>query len=363
MTDFRSAGEKIHMKRLFLSIFMLIALALPAFAELDGMVVNVADSGEITVNKGIADSVTPGTKWYIYRSGKPKAEIEAVLVDNYTTQARIVSGSGVSVGDKATTKAFTSPIAGTAEAKAQARPTIEDKIPKNQVDPRFRNTPKPKEETAESTAKAYDKLVASCTKTASFSGGTGKHRKTSIDPMLTYNMFSKLNSSSVLTLQNVIPTVYGEVAYNKTMRDQQKQCCVDIAVTWWSENLLDAYSDMIAFREGRTSTDQRLALRNGLYSQKGVDKFIVFHIKMKNTGRANVQIEPFHWHAYLLDDQGNRVKAERYDQILDRTLTPGQETEGNIYFLKYDASGRNFSGSHATLVLEDILAERATMKF
>ena len=344
-----------------LIVLLFFTLALPVFADLEGMVVNVAQNGEITVNRGIADNVTPGTRWYIYRNGAPKAEVEAVLVDNYTTMVRVVSGNGVAVGDKITTKPFaTAPK----EKKEETAKNIESTIPKNKVDPRFKNTRKPKEETAESTENRYRKALSSSTKKASFSGGMNKQRRTSVNPMMAYNMFSSFTTrGGGLIWQEAATTVTGEAAYNATMKNQSKFCSVDVEVTWWSDNLLDAYSDMIAFKEGRTSMEQRLAMRNGLYSQRGTDKFLVFHVKMKNTGKANVQVEPFHWHAYLLDGQGNRLKAERYDQILDRTLTPGQETEGNIYFSKYDASGRCLADDKISLVLEDILTERATLKF
>ena len=117
-------------------ILLFFALALPVLADLEGMVVNVAQSGEITVNRGIADNVTPGTRWYIYRNGSPKAEVAAVLVDNYTTTVRVVSGSGVAVGDKITTK----PFAAAPKEKKETAKNIESNIPKNQLDPRFKTT-------------------------------------------------------------------------------------------------------------------------------------------------------------------------------------------------------------------------------
>ncbi|MGM9998091.1 MAG: hypothetical protein ACI38Q_01620 [Candidatus Bruticola sp.] len=343
-------------------ILLFFALALPGLADLEGMVVNVAQSGEITVNRGIADNVTPGTRWYIYRNGAPKAEVEAVLVDNYTTTVRVVSGSGVVVGDKITTKPFAS---APKEKKQATAKNIESSIPKNQLDPRFKTTPRVKEETAESTEQSYRKALAASTKKASFAGGASQMRKASVNPAAVYNVFSGYTTShgGGLLWQNALSVLPGEVGYNVGMKRINKNCCVDIEVTWWGDSLLDSYSDMVAFREGRTSMEQRLAMRNGLYSQKGADKFVVFHIKMKNTGKVNVQIEPFHWHAFILDSQGNRLKPERYDQILDKTLTPGQETEGNVYFSKFDSSGNNIADGKVTLVLEDILSERATMKF
>ncbi|MGM9991484.1 MAG: hypothetical protein ACI376_01360 [Candidatus Bruticola sp.] len=350
------------MNRLAGIIILFFALTLPVFADLDGMVVNVAQSGEITVNRGIADNVIPGTRWCIYRNGSPKAEVEAVLVDNFTTTVRIVSGSGVAVGDKITTKPFAS---APKENKQTAAKNIESSIPKNQLDPRFKTTPRAKEETAESTEKNYKKALAASTKKASFVGGASNLRRSSVNPALVYNVFSGYTTShgGGIIWQNALSVLPSEVGYNVSMKNMNKNCCVDIEITWWGDNLLDSYSDMVAFREGRTSMEQRLAMRNGLYSQKGADKFIVFHVKMKNTGKVNVQIEPFHWHAFVLDSQGNRLKPERYDQILDKTLTPGQETEGNVYFSKFDSSGNIIADGKVTLVLEDILSERATMKF
>lgn len=366
--------------------FIFSAFTASVWADLNGMVVNISQSGEITVNRGVADNVTPGTRWYIYSNGKPKAELEAVLVDNYTTQAKVVSGSGVSVGDKATTKAFASSAPPPAAAAPPAAVSGADpqsgvgalpddaetalnssssarSIPKNKQDKRFKTKTQEKPETSETTENSYKKLLNSCTKRVSFSGGVDNRSKTSINPMNAYNMFSTLTTTNIVTPQIIIPTIIDEYNYNKSSKESVKLCSLDVEVTWWSEGLVDAYSDMMAFREGRTDMEQRMAMRGGLYAQKGVDKFVVFHVKMKNTGKSNVQVEPFNWHAYLVDDQGNRVKAERYDQVLDRVLAPEQETEGNVYFLKYDASGRNFSDRSVTLVLEDILAERATLKY
>ena len=351
------------MKRSLYAILLFLWLALPSMADLNGMVINVSPGGEITVNRGLADQVKPGLRWYVYDRDQPKAELEAVLVDNYTTQARIVSGSKVVVGDKATTKAFSAaPAAGQVASQSKS---IESTIPKNKPDRRFSTTPRQKEETLESTQENYEKRLSASTKKANFSGGASKMRRSSVNPMLVYNVFSRYTNSATagITLQNALPTAWSEVSHNKKMKEFNTYGSLDVSVTWWNDNLVDAYSDMMAFREGRTSVDQRLQMRNGLYAQKGTDRFLVFHVKMKNVGKSNVQVAPFNWHCYLLDKEGNYVKPQRYDQILDRTLTPGQETEGSVYFSKQEVAGRNFSGDNVTLVLEDILADRATLEF
>lgn len=358
---------------LICSVILLLTLIFPSWADVNGTVVSVKD-GEITIDRGSADNVTPGTHWQVYRNGKKKAELEAILVDEYNSYLRLVSGDEVKVGDKVVSKDVSLKNKLEATTVSSNQISVNDDVPENpetidkakakKEKKKISRSNKNKVETAESAEKKYNKLVPGYTKKANFSGGTSKLRRTSVDPYLTTNAFLNFfNKHTEPVWQNTIPTVVDEVRYNVGMKSMHKTLSLDVEVTWWSEDLVDAYSDMMAFREGRTSMEQRIAMRNGLYAQKGIDKFIVFHIKLKNVGKENVQIEPFHWHAYLLDDQGNNVKAERYDQILDKALIPGQETEGNIYFLKYDASGRNFSGSHVTLVLEDILTERQTMKF
>jgi len=105
-------------------------------------------------------------------------------------------------------------------------------------------------------------------------------------------------------------------------------------------------------------------MRASLYAQKGLDRYVVFNVKLINKGPGTVQLSPFHWHMYVLDAQGNRVKAERYDQVLDRTLNPDQWVEGNIYFMKVDVAGRPLlPPGKVKVALEDILGDRGEMSF
>ncbi len=348
-------------------LLLLVVAALPAMADSLGMVTSCAESGEVVVNRGVEDNVTPGTHWYIYRSGKPQAELEVVLVDSYASTARVVSGGGVRVGDRISDKVFTS------APKEQKSPIetgkdeeeVASSIPLNQIKDRNPGV-RPKEETVESTAARYDKMLAASTQSHKFSGGAAEKRKTTIDPLSVANLFSAYgyHGSNWANYQTVLPTVINEVDTNLANRKLYKNSLLKIDVTWWSDELMTAYSDMLAFREGRTDQDQRIAMRSGLYAQKGMERFLVFNVKMENSGPGVAQVQPFHWHMYLLDDQGNRVKAERYDQILDRTLNPGQKVEGNVYFLKVDAAGRPIAaGKTVRVIFEDVLNEKCEMKF
>lgn len=365
------------MRNIPLALLFMCLLAWPVQAATIGGVVNCTESGEIVINRGANDNVIPGLHWYIYRNNKPVAEVEVVLVDSYSCNAQVVTGGDVAVGDRVTDVPFKTPLSkkdypteALRQAAEAANPSdsgavASTDIPKNVLTNRNPGTPA-REETAETTAKTYEACLSKSSKTHKFSGGAAKKSRTSVNPLQAANLFSATGygGSSWTTWQNVLSVVPGEVANYMSNKKLYKDSMLRVEVIFWSEELLTSYSDMLAFREGRTSTEQRLALRSGLYAQKGLERFYVFNVKMHNDGPGIVQVEPFHWHMYLVDAQGNRVKAERYDQVLDRSLNPGQSVEGNVYFLKADSAGRPVvTGKSMTIVLEDILAERAELKF
>ena len=60
-----------------------------------------------------------------------------------------------------------------------------------------------------------------------------------------------------------------------------------------------------------------------------------------NRGPGVMQLAPFDWHVYMMDPAGNRIKAERYDEILDKALNAGQEVAGYVYFPRRDPTGKS----------------------
>lgn len=358
------------MRQLSLVILLLALLVVPVFGADGGMVTKCSENGEVVINRGVEDNVTPGTHWYIYRAGKPLAELEVTLVDSYSCTASVVSGGMVRVGDTVSEKPFAKtpdkseyPVA--VMAPPPAAETSPSGAPKNQLTNRNPGAPV-QEETAESTEKRLSKLMSTQSKGHKFSGGGSKLRQTSVNPLHVANIFSATaNGTNWTTWQNVLSVGLQEVGTNVSNKKHFKECRLQVDVTYWNEDLLNAYSDSLAFKEGRSSQEQRLAMRTGLYCQKGLDKFLVFNVKMKNVGPGTVQLERFDWHIFLVDSHGNRIKAERYDQILDRAMNPDQGVEGNVYFLRVDSSGRDIAEGKkgVTLVFEDVLGERAEIKF
>jgi len=212
----------------------------------------------------------------------------------------------------------------------------------------------------------YQKLLAQSTQTRDFAGGAKANNKMRVDPLNTLNMFTTFGYGGQywFNVWDIASVVGAEASRNISNSQQYKDNRLQLQVTYWSDALLEGYADSLALRENRTSVEDRLAMRANLYAQKGLDRFLVFNVKLLNRGPGTVQLSPFHWHMYVVDAQGNRIKAERYDQVLDRTLNPDQSVDGTIYFLKTDVAGRPVLGpGKVKVVLEDVLGDREDLAF
>lgn len=354
------------MRQIPFVLLLLGLLALPVLASPEAMVTRLTEGGEVVVNRGVEDQVTPGTHWYVYRNGKPVAELEVELVDSYTSKARVVQGSGVQVGDKVTDKAFTTaPVPAAVETPVAASTPAGAATPASAATPAAGRTATPSV-TAGDAQKSYDKLLAGATRTHTFKGGAQASTDIKIDPLNTLNMFTTFGYGGQYWMNpwNIISVTGAGAATNVANSTLYKDNQLQIQVTWWNEALLEGYADSMALRENKSSVEDRLAMRASLFAQKGLDRYHVFHVRLANRGPGTVQVSPFHWHMYLTDAQGNRVKADRYDQVLDRTLNPDQTVEGSIYFMKVDVAGRPIlPPGKVKVVLEDILGERAEMSF
>ncbi len=364
------------MRQAPLILLLLGVLTLSAMASPGAMVTRLTDAGEVVVNRGVEDQVTPGTRWYIYREGKPLAELEVHLVDNYSSRARVVQGGGVRVGDRISSEPFDAPppeVAAeeppgpdqdveAAMARAQAasaRPAATDRKPASSRGAAVTGP-------AQDPEKAWQTLLSASTQTADFAGGAKANRQVRVDPLNTINMFTTIGYGGQYwpNIWNMVSVGGAEVTRNVSNSELYKNNKLQVQVTHWSDALLEGYADVMAARENRASVEDKLAMRASLYAQKGLDRYVVFNVKLINKGPGTVQLSPFHWHMYVLDAQGNRVKAERYDQVLDRTLNPDQSVEGNIYFMKVDVAGRPLlPPGKVKVALEDILGDRGEMSF
>ena len=354
------------MRHIFAFILLSLLTLAPAWSGEVGMVVKTPEDGDIMVNRGTEDSVRPGTHWYIYRDRKPIAELEVQLVDTYSSYTKVVSGGGVRVGDVVSdTKFETAPkpedFAPVPKANTYAAPSPEQ-------DARYSIFRGQSPETLESVNEKFRDMAAASTKSCEFTGGNKQARRTTANLPQIVNIATVLPSINYLNplvlAQSAAAVIPHEISTNVGAKSFFKGCQIKVETTWWSEELTGAYADTIAFQEGKNTPQERVLMRSALIGQKGLDRYVVFHVKISNSGEGNVQIEPFHWHMFLVDSQGNRIKSERYDQILDKTLAPTQTIEGNVYFPRFDANGQDIVGDQGVLItFEDILSDRAEVRF
>jgi hypothetical protein len=142
----------------------------------------------------------------------------------------------------------------------------------------------------------------------------------------------------------------------KTSRNVGPHSTVLVAVTYYSDALIDAQARYFASKEGITEEAQILEVKQGIIQQIGTDSNMVFHIKINNQGSTALQLAPFKWHCYVINSAGKKVNATRYDEGLDRGIGQQQEVQGYIYFPKTDESGMpNTSGSLVRVTLESFL--------
>ncbi|HXE73346.1 MAG TPA: hypothetical protein VNO81_11870 [Candidatus Nitrosotenuis sp.] len=349
---------------LLMTILATAWLASGARAAAQGMVTRV-EGEEVVVNRGAQDQMIPGSRWYVYRMGRPVAQIEITLVDQYSSRARIVEGGGVQVGDQFNDRPFAQAPASAGETAAPP-PAAPPGAGNPGLPPEAAGSPALDQESRQEIQESYERYLASRTATRTFAGGAQAKKDVQLNPWMLLNLAGSwgANGQWIASPQVLVATGAEAIGTNTITHDIYKDSKVDISVTWWDDGLVERYADQMALREGRFSVQDRLSMRASLFAQKGLDRFLAFSVTIKNHGPGSVQFAPFHWHIYLIDAQGNRLKAERYDQVLDKTLNPNQQVEGNVYFLRNDAAGRPVTGSGpVTLVLADIFGQQQDIRF
>lgn len=325
---------------LLLTLFLgITALASPG----TGMVVKSSGS-EVTLNRGSQDGLAPGTRYLVFRNGQSVGEVEVTLVDQYQSAARLVSGSA-QAGD-ALRAASVASVGGPPPETSVSEPvpTVYSAEQLEQYEERYRD--KFRGRTAQRTFTA----VSQTPRTDS-----------GMDAMMWMNIATLAITSFgpygfTGSPQIIASTVADSVATNVWMGDYYQDAEVEITLTNWDEPLMDSFSDYTAYREARGNLQQMAAVKSILYSQKGLDQNQVVEVKLRNTGPVIAQLAPFNFHIFLLVD-GQRVQCQRYDQILDKALNPGEEVLGFVYFPRLESPGTT------RIALEDILGNSEEIGF
>ncbi len=302
-----------------------------------GMVVK-SGGNEVTLNRGSQDGMTPGARYLVYRGGLSVGEVEVTLVDQYQSTARLVSGSAQTGDALRTAEGGGPPQEANAVQAAYSAEQLE------QYEQRYRD--KFRGRTAQRTFTAASQTPRT---------------DSGMDAMMWMNIASLAITSFgpygfTGSPQIIASTVADSVASNVWMGDYYQDAEVELTLTNWDDPLMDSFSDYTAYREARGNLQQMAAVKSILYSQKGLDQNQVVEVKIRNTGPVIAQLAPFNFHIFMLVD-GQRIQCQRYDQILDKALNPGEEVLGFVYFPRLEHPGP------ARIALDDILGNSEEIGF
>lgn len=149
----------------------------------------------------------------------------------------------------------------------------------------------------------------------------------------------------------------GNQISQKRMNDSQK-VRVDVEVIHWDEKLVDIQTEVAAAEQGLSIADT-LGHKVLMQQKRGVDKYTVFEVSMKNVGKLPAQTGQFKYKMFLVSSEDRPISASRVDPVLDKTLNPGDEVRGMVYFPKIVAAGQ----SHLKVQFEQMFGDRGELKF
>lgn len=133
---------------------------------------------------------------------------------------------------------------------------------------------------------------------------------------------------------------------------------VDAEVTFWDQDLVDLQTEVLAAEKGWSLTET-LAQKVVMAQKRGVDKYTVFEVVLRNVGKLPAQTGQFKYKMFLLSAEGKPISASAVDGVLDKTLQPGEEIRGMVYFPKITAAGQ----ARLKVAFEQMYGDRGELEF
>jgi len=338
----RSRRFDFMKKVLFLSVLVLVfCFAIFSMSwSLEGMVTKMHTNGNVVINKGLNAQIKTGMVFYVTRMSAPIAVIKVIQVDDYSSVCQIVEtvgGNNIQPGDVIGTTPFEKPEPTPSTASSPGAspkpPVVKVKTPEE--------IQKEREVSAKEASKNFEGIIKKKTQIYRFKRGSGGTIK--VNAFDTYNFLSTLfvgGRAASINPWYAATYTYGVYTDSKSTQNNDKVRNVQIEITYWDTEYLDAYATYYAYKEVINDPRQVKMVRENIYRQKGLDKFYVFQVKIVNPGPGAFQLAPFPWHFYLEGKGGVRLKADHYDEVLDKALNPNQAVNGYIYFSRYDKQGQ-----------------------
>lgn len=366
----RSMARKVVLLSFCLFLLLAFPSALPTLAEVQGTVVKVTGD-EVRINLG-EGKVAEGTELYVYRGGMEAGRVRVVRVEERYSTTRVLSSSQVRVGDLVTDQVMVT------ETPSDDASSFNYAAPPASGDP----------------VKFYQNSLGKHSKIYFFGGkkkeslpgassyGIGNIYSLFL-PLQSLMISSSIKSSTDKALEStgisvgsggsigdsfssflLLGSLVDSFSTYQKLKGKAHTVRSSVEVIYWDSHLLDAYTLYYAHKEVTGSLGQIYQYRNTLENQFPVDLFHIFQIRIYNAGNAPLQFNPFAWHLYLIDREGRRFKALKYDPQLDEMVKGGETLEGLVYFPRTDpATGRELSGQEVRILLEDIEGHSTQLTF
>lgn len=133
---------------------------------------------------------------------------------------------------------------------------------------------------------------------------------------------------------------------------------VDAEVVHWDDDLVDLQTEVMAAEQG-LSVSETLSQKVLMQSKRGIDKYTVFEVTLKNVGKTPAEIGNFKYRMFMVSNEERPISASRVDPVLDKTLQPGDEVRGMVYFPKIVAAGQK----EIKVVFEQMFGDRGELTF
>ncbi len=326
-----------------------------AFSQPLRAVVMERQGDRLVINKGVDDGVKIGQTWDLGDNGKLVVE----SIREHSASGRL-EGGNASVG--AVASLGSSPSSRSSTASAAKTRAAKEKL----TSPRT-----PSEPTLTQLRKQYQRALSQSTESRGFAtplggGQGGVALSTGLEAYNLYSLYNVTNTVgldptgsifSPLLLANMAAGMFQRNSMTSQLKDEY-QTRVDVEAIYWSESLTDLQTEVTAAEQG-LSVQETLTKKVQAIVEKGVDKYTVFEVRLKNVGKIPAEMEPFKYRIFLMSNEDQPISASRIDEVLDKTLQPGDEVRGMVYFPMIVAAGQK----ELKVAFEQMFGDRGTLKF
>jgi hypothetical protein len=331
-----------------MAVFLFCLRTCSSLAQPQQAVVVERQGDRAVINKGQAEGVQVGQTWHLDKGGK--LVIEAIREHSASGK---LEGTGA-VGALASL--------GKEKLVVASQPAISTQMNSRR---------QPTSESLDSLRKKYRRALSQRTRSEGFvTPIPGQYNQTFNTGLEAYNLYQLYDITNSMGLdptgafiQNPLilaTAAAGMYQQNKMTNElyESVRVRVDVEATLWDEALVDLQTEVAAAEQG-LSVQDTLTKKVQRISEMGVDKYVVLEVRLKNVGSTPAPMEPMKYRIFMMSHEGQPIAASRIDGVLDKTLQPGDEVRGMVYFPKIVAAGQG----KLQIAFEQMFGDRGTLTF